>query len=344
MLRRKAQGEIMLEFKMSRPTLFFLAFAIGCSLTSEIARADESGVSFWIPGFFGSLAATPQQPGFSLATINYYTSVSAGRNIEFQHGGAVFAGVDANVDIGLLIPSFVFADPVLGGQLSATLVTMFGHNETSASAEITGPMGGVISGGRTDQVTGVGDLVPQMSLRWNFGVNNFMTYITGDAPVGNYDPQRIANLGLGHGAVDAGGGYTYFNPQKGQEFSAVGGFTYNLINPQTNVQSGVDFHLDWAASQFITQQVQVGIVGYAYDQVTGDSGSGDLLGPFESRVFGVGPQLGFVFPAGDYQAYVNLKAYKEFDAADRPSGANVWLTLAFTPSAHNAAPPVVAKY
>jgi hypothetical protein len=27
------------------------------------AKADEGGVSFWVPGFFGSLAATPQQPG-----------------------------------------------------------------------------------------------------------------------------------------------------------------------------------------------------------------------------------------------------------------------------------------
>jgi hypothetical protein len=331
----------MSRFGIKRLPRFFFAIAIVFAFLAPVtAIADESGVSFWVPGFFGSLAATPQQPGFSLATINYYTSVSAGRNIDFQHGGAVFAGVDANVDIGLLIPSFVFADPVLGGQLSVALVTIFGHNETSASAEITGPMGGVISGSRTDQVTGVGDLIPMMSLRWNFGVNNFMTYVTGDAPVGAYDPQRLANLGIGHGAVDAGGGYTYFNPQTGHEFSAVGGFTYNLINPLTNVQSGVDFHLDWGASQFITQQVQVGIVGYAYDQVTGDSGSGNLLGPFESRVFGVGPQLGFVFPAGDYQAYVNLKAYKEFEAADRPSGANVWLTLAFTPSPAKPAPAV----
>jgi len=29
-------------------------------------RADENGVSFWLPGIFGSLAATPQQPGWSL--------------------------------------------------------------------------------------------------------------------------------------------------------------------------------------------------------------------------------------------------------------------------------------
>ena len=41
------------------------------------ARADEGGVSFWVPGFFGSLAATPQTPGFSFAVIGYHTSVKA---------------------------------------------------------------------------------------------------------------------------------------------------------------------------------------------------------------------------------------------------------------------------
>ena len=50
--------------------------------------ADEGGVSFWVPGFFGSLAASPQQPGWSLANIYYNTNVSAGAGValarEFQ--------------------------------------------------------------------------------------------------------------------------------------------------------------------------------------------------------------------------------------------------------------------
>lgn len=29
----------------------------------------------------------------------------------------------------------------------------------------------------------------------------------GDIPVGDYDPNRLSNLGLSHGAIDAGGGY-----------------------------------------------------------------------------------------------------------------------------------------
>jgi hypothetical protein len=50
--------------------------------------------------------------------------------------------------------------------------------------------------------------------------------------------------------------------------------------------------------------------------------SGDHVGPFESRVIGVGPQIGYIFPLGSYQGYLNLKGYGEFDAHDRPSGYN----------------------
>ena len=42
------------------------------------AFADEGGVSFWLPGNFGSLAAAPGVPGWAWATIYYHTSVSAG--------------------------------------------------------------------------------------------------------------------------------------------------------------------------------------------------------------------------------------------------------------------------
>ena len=44
------------------------ALAAALALVSQASLADEGGVSFWIPGFFGSLAAAPQQPGWSLVT------------------------------------------------------------------------------------------------------------------------------------------------------------------------------------------------------------------------------------------------------------------------------------
>src|SRR5262249_9414258 len=135
-----------------------------------------------------------------------------------------------------------------------------------------------------------------------------------------------------------GGGYTYFNPQTGHEFSAVLGFTYNFINQATQYQNGVDMHLDWGASQFLTKQWQIGLVGYVYDQLSCDSGSRDRVGCFESRVFGIGPQIGYLFPIGELQGYLNLKAYGEFGNDHRPDGWNVWLTLAISPSHPTASP------
>ena len=175
---------------------------------------------------------------------------------------------------------------------------------------------------------------------WNDGVNNFMVYGTGDIPVGAYDPNRLANLGIGHGAIDGGFGYTYFNPQSGFEASAVTGLTYNFENPDTNYQNGIDWHLDWGVSQFLSKQFQIGAVGYMYNQISPDSGAAAFLGSNESRVFGVGPQIGYIFPISDTnQGYLNLKGYYEFGSYRRPEGWNVWLTFAISPVAPKPAPP-----
>jgi hypothetical protein len=309
----------------------------------KYSLADEGGVSFWIPGFFGSLAAAPQQPGWSLATINYYTNVSAGgavalarefeiRNLPVNIQAQINASLHATADIGMVIPTYVFATPVLGGQAS--------------SGTVTGPLGNAIPfGPRFDSinssVTGFTDLIPQAALRWNAGVDNYMVYATGDIPVGAYNSSRLANLGIGHGAFDAGAGYTYFNPQTGHELSGVLGFTANFVNPATQYQNGVDMHFDWGASQFLTKQVQVGLVGYAYKDIGCDSGSGDRVGCFQSQVLGVGPQFGYIFPIGGMQGYVNLKAYGEFAGSDRPTGWNAWVTLVISPPAPT--PPATTR-
>ena len=44
------------------------------------------------------------------------------------------------------------------------------------------------------------------------------------------------------------------------------GFTYNFQNQSTQYQNGVDMHFDWGASQFLTKQFQVGLVGYVYKE------------------------------------------------------------------------------
>jgi len=318
---------------------------LGC--VAAPAYADEGGVSYWLPGRFSSLAAVPGVPGWSMAAVYYHTSVSAfgttaaAREIQIGRFPATVntslnLHLNAQADLVLLNPTYTFATPVLGGQLAIGVIGLFGRSSADLSGTLTAALGPLVTtrtGSIGDSITSVGDLYPQATLKWNAGVHNFMTYVTGDIPVGAYSPTRLATLGIGHAAIDGGGGYTYFNPATGHEFSAVAGFTYNFKNTDTNYQNGIDFHVDWGASKFLSKQVFVGLVGYAYQQVTDDFGQHPILGGFRSRVLGIGPQIGFLFPVGDMQGYLNLKGYGEFAAENRPSGWNTWLTFSISPMA-----------
>ena len=115
---------------------------------AEPSRADEDGVSFWLPGTYGSLAAVPGEPGWSIAGILYYTSVSAGRDKAISQGGNVRLGLDSDATLLLLIPSYTLKRPVLGGQAAFSLMGIYGNNSTSVDATLTGPGGNQISGAR----------------------------------------------------------------------------------------------------------------------------------------------------------------------------------------------------
>lgn len=326
-----------------------LAFAVVASaFHSRASRADESGVSLWLPGQFGSMAAAPAVPGWSLGTVAYHTNVDASGNVaaarQIQIGqvpGTANVSLNANLagngEMLFVAPTYTFASPVLGGQLAVGVTGLVGRLSTSISGTLTAQVGPIVAtreGVLSDSVTGFGDLYPLATLKWNQGVHNFMVYGYGDLPVGAYDSTRLSNLGIGHGGIDGGAGYTYLDPKAGNEFSAVAGFTYNFKNTTTNYQNGIDFHFDWGASHFLNKQLFVGMVGYAYQQITDDFGAAPFLGGFRSRVFAIGPQIGYLFPIGDKQGYLNLKGYKEFAAENRPEGWNVWLTFQIS----NAAP------
>src|SRR5262245_5449979 len=136
---------------MSRgPTLQFcicarvaLIFGATTFLTARPAVADQGGVSFWLPGTFGSLAATPLQPGWSWTTLYLHSSVSAGgdvaasRAIKIPADRTVNLSVDLNAQIKAAAdatafgPTYVFATPILGGQFAITGLAMAGRQHAN---------------------------------------------------------------------------------------------------------------------------------------------------------------------------------------------------------------------
>ena len=111
----------MTQLKMQWLAVLAGAAALACS--SDIARADESGLSFWLPGLYGSLAATPTTPGWSVAAIYYHTTVNASgaaaASREFQFGRfSPTVNINLNLalagqaDLMLIAPTYTFATPV----------------------------------------------------------------------------------------------------------------------------------------------------------------------------------------------------------------------------------------
>src|SRR4051794_37691853 len=130
--------------KSRRSPFWSLALSVlaATTLTSQASKADEGGVSMWLPGLFGSLAAVPQQqPGWSLYTTYYHTNVSAGGDVararEITIGNfpvnvtaTVNANLKATADLGLFVSNYAFATPVFGGQASVGLMGVYGRMNT----------------------------------------------------------------------------------------------------------------------------------------------------------------------------------------------------------------------
>jgi hypothetical protein len=253
------------------------------------AGADEGGVSFWDPGQNGSFAAIAPSPGWSLPLVFYNYGGSVAASQPLTRGHLLTGGLNGSFDGLFVVPTYTLNTTILGAIPSLSMAFIPAYSAASANVRF-----GPLSANRSDSLWGGSDLYPTAQLFWNKGgVNNFMAYLAGDIPVGSYDPNRLANIGIGHGAIDAGGAYTCLNTKTGTEFSATLGFTGNFTNPSTNYTNGIDSHLDLAASQFLNQQLFIGAVGYVYQQLTPDRGQGAILGANESRTRGIGPQIGY---------------------------------------------------
>jgi hypothetical protein len=253
---------------------------------------------------------------------------SAGAGSLLQRGHLVAADLRGSFDALFIAPTYALDTMILGAHPVFSLSFAPAYSTTSANVSV-----GPLSASRSDSLFGGSDLFPTAQLYWSAGDHNFMAYLAGGVPVGSYNPDRLSNIGIGHGAIDVGGAYTYLNMKTGTEFSATLGFTKNFENPSTNYTNGIDSHLDLGAAQFLTEHFFIGAVGYYYQQLTADSGQLPVLGPSESRTRGVGPQIGYNFSLGGITIYTNLRGYAEFGSYRRLQGHSIYATVSIPLSA-----------
>jgi hypothetical protein len=248
----------------------------------ETAQAGEGASSNYFPGAYGSLlVGMAPEPGPVVASVNLFYSGSTDISVR---QGRVDTNINANAFYSLAQGLYVWDAPEIGGRFAIGGYVPLGYS--AASGELDGL---VLNIPFKEDESGLGDIgIIPASIYWNNDNFHFNLYELIIAPTGVYNASDSVYVGRNHWSFDSILATTWFNPESGTELSAVGGIMVNTENNATNYRTGTELHVDLVANQFISENVALGLRGYYYTQLTGDSGSGAILGDFKGEAFGAG--------------------------------------------------------
>jgi len=300
-----------------------------CTLHTDTARAAEGASSFYLLGSKNAQAGIIPPPGVYVQNDDYYYGGSASGGGAFKIGDVTVQSgfeVEADAYYKLLTPLVVTPRTVLGGNLGFGMIVPIGWKDVSAAGNLAA---GDVALRQTlrDDDTAFGDPVASTFVGWNRGNWHWNVGALVNIPIGEWDEGALANIGFNRWGLDLNGAITWLDPAIGLDLSAAAGFTFHAENPDTGYQSGNEFHLEFAAVQNFSPQFSAGVVGYYYEQISGDSGGPDILGDFKGRVAAVGPFVGYNFKIGETPVSTRLRWYHEFDAKNRLEGDAAFFTV-----------------
>jgi hypothetical protein len=268
------------------PVVFFSLLCI-TGLTPRL-WATEGGWGSYPNGAEDFMAGALPPPGTYL--LNYFSYYHAPK-VNDNRGGS--APVDVDVEC--------FADSVR--LLHMTKKQVFGANWAMhvlvpfVKVHASTPRG-------VDSKTGVGDIV----------VNPFLL---------GWHKNDIANIGRNYWTFEPVFAVTYLS-SSGYEVSAKFMYDFNTKNTATDYLSGQEFHVDYTLGKKI-DNMNIGIGGYYYKQITDDSLDGDTVHDKKGQVFAFGPQ----FRYGLKNMAFTVKYQWETLAKNRPQGEQFWFKFMY---------------
>jgi len=308
------------------------------------AQAAENAAGIYLLGSKTAMSGFVPPPGTYVTDINYYYSGDAGgaaakgialRDTDITLNVQADVTVDANAYINLPFALWIAPEKVLGGNAGFGVIVPIGWKNVDvgidARANIQLPNGTTIPLGRhfdlEDGTTNFGDPLFNALLGWHQGNWHWTVGALVNIPIGPWDTESISNISFHRWAVDTTGAVTWLDAARGHEVSVAAGFTFNGENPATDYKTGTEFHAEWALMQHFSKTFSLGLGGYHYQQVTGDSGSGAKLGPFEGRVTALGPVMNYTFMCGKIPIATQLEWMHEFDVENRAEGDAGFLNI-----------------
>jgi hypothetical protein len=308
---------------------FGAALAIGAIVLSMdgTAQAAEGGVGAYLLGSRGPMAGFTPPPGVYFQDDTYFYDGKLGGGRTLPTGGLLVANV--SVQTWLNLPTTIWVTPakILGGDLAFSVTSSVGEPRVNAGLLVNSPRFGPLGVNVTDDNINLSDFFVNSFVGWHAGNFHWQVGVGGIIPSGTYVAGQLSNASLNRPAVDVFGTLTWLDPAIGWDLSVAAGFTFNQTNTATNYTTGDEFHLEWAATKYLTKEFTIGLVGYYYQQFTADSGTGALVGAFEGRVVALGGSVGYTFEVGKLPISTRLKIYREFDVQNRFEGTAGFLTV-----------------
>ncbi len=298
-----------------------LMSVISVFATSQVTQAAEGAFCHYLPGAnIDIFLAVPPEPGFLAANTFWYQSGHVGETVL---DGRVDLNLDISNFLNLTVLTYTLEQPILGGRYTAGVLVPFGNVDLDAT--LIGPFGGRYpTSASSFDISDIALIPFQMNWaigRWSFKLSEVIV-----APTGGYNESELVNLGRNYWSFDTVTAVTWFDPEKGAEVSIQPGLMLNTKNSATDYLTGTEFHLDFTLNQFLSPSFALGIRGYYYQQITGDSGSGAILGDYKSESFGAGPGFVWIPKFGGGQLTVLGKWIHDFNAENRFESEYVTLT------------------
>jgi hypothetical protein len=291
-----------------------LAFA---SVVPGSVEAAEGGSGVYLMGLRGPGAAITPPEGLFLNNQFYVYDAKAKRAISLG-GRRVAPNADVSAFVNLATLTWMTPLEVLGGR-----VGVFG----SLPGGVVNVRAGLGPLQVRESTTAIADPSVGGFIGWKAGNFHFQLGTAGFIPIGDYRDGAIANVAKHRGALDFYAATTWADPNLGLSITGVAGYTVNWKNQKTDYRTGNELHFEAAISQKLTKEFSIGVVGYHYQQVTGDSGPGAALGSFKGRASAIGGMAGYTFELGKLPVAVQVRYYKEVDVKHRFKGDAGFLSI-----------------